>query len=478
MSNKQFMAELETVSPAEAKKIIDLKAQKMKNAVIFTPNYIPKSERVIYVSNSGCDCNDGLSVEKPIKTLEKVNEITKPGDTVLFKRGDHFRGNIKVDKEGVTYASYGEGIKPIIDSSKCNYADPALWEKTDAENVYVCTKELNNVGLIHFDPSYTYGQYNELYGHMQRRTCDEFGYKNLESDLDFFSDRKTNKLYLYSAGGNPGERFLDIEIAEGGNTFGGSAHNVTFDGLWIMHTGSHGIGSGTTVNRVVRNCIFSWLGGSMLGGEKREDGKYNLTRYGNAVEIYGGCEGYTVENNWMYQIYDTAITHQYGWYSPGNCIQHDVTYRDNLMEYCFWYIEFYDGQRDGSISENTKREVKNVYMSGNLCRLGGYGWGCKGREGGSPMLCGSHVCDNLSNFVVENNIFSQTLGYLVRLENNPGAKNIELRNNVYVNQKGAKLARLYDVEYAFDDNVKENLKNLVHEQEPTVVYMPNPQVKF
>ena len=474
MATKKFMAELESMTPAEVKKALDLKAQEMKDSVIFTPNYQPKSERVIYVSNSGCDCNDGLSMEKPIATLEKVNEITQPGDTVLFKRGDHFRGNIKVDKDGVTYASYGEGVKPIIDSSKKNYAGADMWEPTDVENVYVLKEEVDNPGLLHFDPSYTYGVYNELYGHMKLRGAGGFmNYDQLSSDLEFFGDRETNKLYLYSDKGNPGERFLDIEIGAGGNTFGGSAHNVTFDGLWIMHTGCHGIGSGTTVNRTVRNCIFSWLGGSMLGGAKRGDGSYNTTRFGNAVEIYGGCEGYTVENNWMYQIYDTAITHQYGGYSEGNCIQHDVIYRDNLMEYCFWSIEFYDGEREG-----TTREVKNVYMSGNFAYMGGYGWGCKGREWGTPMYCGSTVCCEVENHVAENNIFYQCLGYLVVLANCEGHKPEILRNNVYVNPKGEKFATVFGQTLNFDGTEKEMLKKYVNEEEPTVVYMPRPGYTF
>lgn len=475
MCHTSFMSELETLSPAEVKEVLDRKAQEMKNSVIHTPNYQPKGERVLYVSNAGCDENDGLSMEKPIRTLAKVNELTQPGDTVLFKRGDHFRGRISVDKDGVTYASYGEGIKPLIDSSEQNYADPALWQLTDAENVYVCTLPLKNAGLMHFDPSYTYGVYDETYGHMRLRG-DRKGlmtYADLHSDLEFFSDRQTDKLYLYSDKGNPGERFMDIEIGTVGNTFGGSAHNVTVDGLWITHTGSHGVGSGTTVNRVVRNCVFSWLGGSMLGNEKRDDGSYNLTRYGNAVEIYGGCEGYTVENNWMYQIYDTAITHQYGFYSPGDCIQHDVLYRDNLMEFCFWSIEFYDGEREG-----TNREVKNVYMTNNFARFGGYGWGCKGREGGAPLFCGSHVCQNLSNFVAEKNIFYHTLGYVIRLEDDPGARNIELRNNVYVQPKGEKLGSIFGQVYLFDDDVKKNLRTLVHEENPVVVYMPKPDYTF
>ena len=90
------MAELEKMSPAEAKKVLDLKAQEMKNSVIFTPNYIPKAERVIYVSESGCDCNDGLSMEKPIKTLEKVNEITREERRALV----HLLKNLEVGVSG------------------------------------------------------------------------------------------------------------------------------------------------------------------------------------------------------------------------------------------------------------------------------------------------------------------------------------------------------------------------------------------
>ncbi len=475
MATKHYMSHLEKMQPAEVMRELDLKAQEMKNAVISTPNYIPRGERVIYVSNAGDDANDGLSMERPIATLEKVCEIQSPGDTILFKRGDHFRGRITAKHDGVTYSAYGEGVKPIIDSSRRNFADPSIWELTDCENIYVCKEEFNNAGLIHFDPSYTYGQYNELYGKMRLRGGNGgafMEYSDLDGDLQFFCDRRTNKLYLYSAEGNPGERFLDIEIGEVGNTIGGSAHNVTVDNLWIMHTGSHGVGSGTTVNRTVTNCIFSWLGGSMLGGEIRND-KLNLTRYGNAVEIYGGCRGYRVENNWMYQIYDTAVTHQFGGYSEGNCHQHDVVYRDNLMEFCFWFIEFYDGEREG-----TERSVKNVYMSGNFCRFGGYGWGCKGREGGSPMFCGSRMCEDVENFVAENNIFSHTKGYLVRLTEDPGSRKIVLRNNVYVNQLGLKFAHISGISYPYDENVRQLLIDLVHEEEPTVIYMKNPGYTF
>ena len=303
---------------------------------------------------------------------------------------------------------------------------------------------------------------------MKMKVKDFEGYKDLKNDLEFYSDYHSQDFYLYSEK-NPGERFLDIELAPFGNTFSGSANNVTFDGLWIMHTGSHGIGSGTTVNRTVRNCVFSWLGGSLLTLDFYGSGP---VRYGNAVEIYGGCDGYTVENNWMYQIYDTAVTHQF---SGGDCEchQHNVKYLNNLMEFCFWFIEYYNADCQGN-----PQSVKNIYMTGNFCRFGGYGWGCKGREWGTPMYCGSTVCCEVENHVAENNIFYQCLGYLVVLANCEGHKPEILRNNVYVNPKGEKFATVFGQTLNFDGTEKEMLKKYVNEEEPTVVYMPRPGYTF
>lgn len=472
MATENFMKELETMSPAQAKEVLDLKAQEMKNSVINTKNYAPKGERVIYVSNGGNDANDGLTPETAIASCARVNEVVQPGDAVLFERGGHFRGHIAVNQPGVTYSSYGEGVKPIIDGSPRNFASPDLWEKTEIDNVWHLTEKIKNVGLAHFDPSYTYGEYNETYGTMKYRGGnDSFEtYADLKKDLEFYSDYDTQDFYLYSEK-NPGDRFMDIELAEFGTIFAGKADDVTIDGLWITHTGSHGMGSaGGCKNRVVKNCVFSWIGGSILSINFRNTGR--PVRYGNAVEIYGGCDGYRVENNWMYQIYDTAVTHQF---SGGNveCHQHNVVYKDNLMEFCFWFIEYYNADCLGN-----PQSVKNVYMSGNFCRFGGYGWGCKGREARTPMYCGSRMCDDVENYIAENNIFYQSLGFLVVLANCEGHKKEILRNNVYVNPKGENFAKMYDKVYTFDGTEKEILKTVANEVNPTVVYMPRPDYKF
>ena len=66
MASSQYLAEFEKMPPALVREKVDILAQEIRNKVVSSKNYIPRGERVIYLSNAGCDENDGLSMEKPI----------------------------------------------------------------------------------------------------------------------------------------------------------------------------------------------------------------------------------------------------------------------------------------------------------------------------------------------------------------------------------------------------------------------------
>ncbi|MDO5582004.1 MAG: hypothetical protein Q4G69_12815 [Planctomycetia bacterium] len=75
---------------------------------------------IYYIDDQkGNDQNTGTAPETAWKTVRQVNQFDfKPGDSILFKRGGVWRGGISC-KEGapnnpITYASYGEGKKPVI----------------------------------------------------------------------------------------------------------------------------------------------------------------------------------------------------------------------------------------------------------------------------------------------------------------------------------------------------------------------------
>jgi uncharacterized repeat protein (TIGR02059 family) len=74
-----------------------------------------------YLSSSGNDLsNNGISSISPWKTISKINSILlKPGDKILFNRGDTFYGTLKLSRSGIsgspiTIGAYGTGQDPLI----------------------------------------------------------------------------------------------------------------------------------------------------------------------------------------------------------------------------------------------------------------------------------------------------------------------------------------------------------------------------
>lgn len=100
--------------------------------------------RTFFVSSSqGDDKNDGLSPKSPWRTLEKVNSASlRPGDRVLFKRGDFWRGQLipQSGEEGapIVYGAYGKGEKPLLLGSVSGN-DPSQWEQI-GENLWATVK--------------------------------------------------------------------------------------------------------------------------------------------------------------------------------------------------------------------------------------------------------------------------------------------------------------------------------------------------
>ncbi len=77
-----------------------------------------------FVSASvGSDKNTGLSENSPWASLKRVKQQKlQPGDTVRFKSGDFFKGQLVVDESGsadapIHYTAYGDGDLPIIDGA-------------------------------------------------------------------------------------------------------------------------------------------------------------------------------------------------------------------------------------------------------------------------------------------------------------------------------------------------------------------------
>ncbi|MEN8247379.1 MAG: Ig-like domain-containing protein [Bacteroidota bacterium] len=79
-----------------------------------------------YISADGDDANNGTSESTPWKTIQKVsNSSFIPGDSIFFRSGDTFDGQLVVTSSGepdspIVYSGYGPGDKPVIDGANCD----------------------------------------------------------------------------------------------------------------------------------------------------------------------------------------------------------------------------------------------------------------------------------------------------------------------------------------------------------------------
>lgn len=470
------------LSPSAEKmvKSLDRMADKMRKAIRNTKSAVTPEQfnRAFFVSTEGSDQNDGLSPRTPIKTLDHLNSLDlKAGDAVFFRRGDTWRGKLATRGE-VTYSAYGKGAKPQIFGSPCDAAVEGEWRETDAKNVYVYERELSaDVGTLVFNE----GEACALKVMMIRQsdgstlhidTREPFAnYRDLKRDLEFYHDYKDAKrVYLYSAEGNPSKRFRSIEILVKGNIIQARG-KVHIDNLCIKYGGAHGIGSGTTRGLKVTNCELGWIGGSIHG--EAIFGRSFPTRYGNAIEIYGGCEYFEVDNCYIYQIYDAAITHQHQGDTDVPLAMKNIVYSNNLVEDCVYSIEYFLS-RPGT---NDVHYMENIVMRDNLLRRAGYGWGKQRPDKDTPAHIKSwgHHINRASNFTISNNIFDRCTHDLLNIFTLKAEHLPTLTGNTYIQHKGASAGLNGAKEatakrYIFDENISYVLRTLFGETSGTIIY--------
>ena len=341
-----------------------------------------------YVSASGCDKNDGLTPDTPWQTIKKANSTVIGGDTVCFKRGDTFFGQIRAPKKNnsgvmTKYTSYGEGSKPMVSQYKT--AKQGAWELFDNEIWRIDLTDVNK-----FDGNVTELDTNvgfmKIDGIIRPRKF--FSLDKLEEQWDYYNDKQ----YVYvKSCAEPTTLANDIKFAC-------NIINMPFvDNLWVedivfIGSGAHGI-SGTVNNAIIRNCEFHELGGSELTTHFRP-----CVRYGNGVECWTDSSEVLVENCRFSNIYDVALTMQghevtRGWVN--------ITFRGNVIWNCQQGFEIWSR---GDL-ENTG--FQNCVFENNVCIDSGYCWGYDVR---GYKLCSSHLllydleCP-LCDITVRNNTF-------------------------------------------------------------------------
>ncbi len=430
MANEAFLA------------VLELEAQARRADIRAAKDEMNVSRQRYYVSNAGDDAADGRTPESAWQTLARANEeALQPGDALLLRRGDLFRGQIRA-RSGVSYGAYGAGEKPRIYAGECDLADPDLWMLHDAEHhIWKSAMPLLDAGTLVFNGGEAHSRKlipSYLGGKFVCRNAPEKDFvlaEEMTQDLDLFCwydghlTRKPSRgqdfpipdmdddclghMYLRCDRGNPGEVFDSIEsVARRHLVVVGENHDVRIDNLCLMYTGQHAIAAGGVCvkNLCVSNCEIGWIGGSVqhyMGTDPNypQGGRGTVTRYGNGVEIYGGCDGYEVYNCYIYQVYDAGITHQ------GTCFQWvyrmaNIRYHHNLVEHCVYGIEYFL-----ETAPDNESIMTGVEMDHNIIRFSGYGWGQQRHNVDTPAhIKGWSYVNTAENFRIHDNLFDRA-GY-------------------------------------------------------------------
>lgn len=315
-------------------------------------------------------------------TIAAVNAATfVAGDSVLFRRGDTWREQLIPDSGSsaghITYGAYGVGAKPLLLGSKqenqlADWSDEGsnIWSNNDASFTV-------DVGNIIFD--------NEA-------SC---GVKcALETDLDtqdeFWYDSTNALIKVYSIG-NPASVHSNIECALNNHIiYNTDKDYVIYENLDLRYGSAHGFVAWNTNNIIIRNCNFSYLGGSYQTG---------TTRYGNAIEFWISANTCIVERNRIDNIYDGGITSQG---DTANTVVSNLYFRNNIITNCEMSFEFW-------YSGGATATVNNVYVEHNTCLNAGSGWGHNQRS--DPLGHHVNIYNNsatTTNFYIRNNIFYES----------------------------------------------------------------------
>lgn len=479
----------ETIAPL-IEKAEEQAAQIMQSGNHYSAKDVTGAGKCYYVSfSTGSDTNDGLSPEKPWKTINKVSETTLArGSVVLFKRGDtwrlddYSRGNTYFCyfrlQSGVTYSSYGDGAKPTISGSPRDLAKTGTWTQTEYKNVWKYSEVYD--GMSNINP-----YYNDV-GNLIFNNGEAFGYKmikgtkcpavanglgsevfsrlgDLNLNYEFWFNPEECQIYLYYDGGNPGECFESIEAAVRLNLMrANNVSDVTVDNFILTYGGAHGVSTALVDNVKITNCEFRWIGGGIY------DSSVSNVRYGNGIEFNLNSENCWADGNLFYQIYDAGATHQFDTRNRMNdtttCYHKNINYVNNVFEYCIYSIEFFESHTKTSI--NVSRYMADITISENQFLYAGYGFGYW--VDGNRTLA-SHIqswyghldCEIVDGTVkAENNVFLLSK-YRMALGTTESEMDVtDFRNNTFVQLEGNGAFLIGEQSKNEDDGMKWDAKAL------------------
>ncbi len=339
-----------------------------------------------FVDNvNGNDNYNGLTVSTAWQSLSKVNAFSyQPGDSILFKRGGQWRGQL-IPKSGtvaayITYADYGTGQKPQLLGS-VNVSGNSQWIDEGGNIWRSAQSSPIDIGNLIFNGATGFGS--------KKWTASQ-----LLTQGDYWWDESgTQTVKIYSTL-NPANYYSDIEAAIGTFiVYIQQGSYIVLKNLACKYGAADGIELRNAHHIIISDCELSYIGGCKL---------INQVRYGGGIQFWANSNNNIVERCKIWEIYDDAITNQGNSSAGGTLQQYKLYFRNNIIwncsesSFCF-FIQ--PAIVNGSF-------MKNIYFENNTCVNAGGGWAANQRPDlkGFQVYCSANTAATDSVFI-RNNIF-------------------------------------------------------------------------
>lgn len=358
-----------------------------------------------YVSSlNGDDSADGKSPETAWATFQNLYKYVagdtlrlsnvREGDGVFVERGSYINGNVGKDNyidmfPGVIYTTYGEGAKPVLTRELPMNEPAGKWSATQWDNIWKLDYDIidnpGNISFIKQDGTELWGvmtfpqDYNDPFNgktryfglvsngeeHFISGGVDFKSPGDLKHNLEYYGDCVVGGLYLYCDKGNPGELFKEIHISLSKSVVGyfedsKSTMMTRLDNFDIRYSGSCSVSTGNAENVAITNCTFEWIGGAYQNPG---------VRYGNAVQNWGSCDGFYVNDCYFKDVYDAAVTTQG---ASGNMVNFYSS--GCVLERCDFPYEIWNNGSSDLDIYFPEPKLCNVFIKNNYVIDAGFGF--------------------------------------------------------------------------------------------------------
>ena len=440
-----------------------------------------------YVSSvNGDDKNDGLSPDKPFKTLEGlvkrrypgsdvVTWKTKAGDGVFFERGSVFYPEVHHNnmvsnlqgQTGVDYGAYGKGPKPLF-TCALDYDKVGKWHASGYPNIWMIdcvddTVRLDDDG--NEIPGYWYGSRSEISNiyfnggegvglrivatnkkgndrqtlgaglESTERGLFYNGYEYYVSEKRTLDDPGTALLHNleffhdWETGSlylywDKGDpnEYFDDIKASRNGTCAWVGNNSHVDNLAFLYSGTYCVEAGES-NFTFTNCEIGFVHGALSSVE-------------SGIESFGKSDGIYMINNYIHDVGDGGLTSQCTANGDNINTINNVNYIDNVFVAVGVGAEIWNHTNAYDENGVSGSKITNCTLKGNIFAYGG--WGMSQKQAYDSFIMGSCVNGSMygefENSRIEDNVFLYPLGcvYYAYVATYEQPRGWEVLGNVYV----------------------------------------------